>query len=80
MSQIQVPSVPQLFKKGLYPDNSKMKKTQQIFVDLSILLAKKSNNPLMEKHQQTKSKYIVVQVKLSLYSNCAHVFFSLFVF
>lgn len=39
--QIQVPLIPQLFILGLYPKNLKMKKNQGIFIDLSILLAKR---------------------------------------
>lgn len=39
--QSQVPLVPQLFILGLYRDNLKIKSNQRIFVDLSILMAKR---------------------------------------
>lgn len=39
--QIQVPLIPQLFILGLHPDNLKLKKNQRIFVDLSVLMAKR---------------------------------------
>lgn len=39
--QIQVPLIPQLFILGLYPDKLKIKKNQRVFVDLSILTAKR---------------------------------------
>lgn len=39
--QIQIPLVPYLIIFGLYPDNFNFKKHQQIFVDLSVLVAKR---------------------------------------
>lgn len=42
--QIQVPLIPQLFISGLHPDNLKLKKNQRIFVDLSVLMAKRVNS------------------------------------
>lgn len=39
--QIQIPLVPHLFILGLYPHNLKLKKYQQIFLDLSVLMAKR---------------------------------------